>query len=473
MTAIPAHVDWVRDLQHAALFALGFVLLVAGTEWWYRHLRPPVEWTRKTLHVAFGLAAATLPWVITSHWTFLALAVTIALPLSWARRRRWLPSLFDVERRTFGELYFPAGVYLLFVVSAGRPVFYLVSLITLVICDALAAVLGKAYGRHRYSVQQDQRSLEGSAVFLFTAFLGTHLPLLLLTDIDRGTCAMIALQLALLVTSFEAISTGGMDNLVLPLATYYLLVKLTPRPSAAIGVQLAAQVALLVVMIAFARRTRYLTFSGAIAAHLVLYGAFSLGGPAWLLAPALALAALVALDRNGHHRLAAPAGGYDVRAIFYVAIVATLWLFADNSFATLDPRRGPLGSGHPFHVLFVSALAASLAIIAYWQFEASPRLRHRAAGYRALVAITAGYGMVALLGLWALRGGALGVELATAALICVLGLAFHLALRRAFQPPPGSVWALRLLALGVLLATLAVLPLHFVSLGLDPWKELP
>src|SRR2546430_16420219 len=111
--------------------------------------------------------------------------------------------------------------------------------------------------------------------------------------------------------------------------------KLTPRPAAAIGVQLAAQVGILLAMLLLAQRTRYLSFSGAIAAHLVLYGAFSLGGPGWLVAPALALAALVALDRNDHRRLAATTGGYDVQAIFYVADVAALWPLSRKAFPAM------------------------------------------------------------------------------------------------------------------------------------------
>jgi phytol kinase len=468
--AIVAGGGWGGEVLRAALLGLGFAGVVAGTELWYRRYQPPVEWTRKTLHVAFGLAAAALPWVLRSHWTFLVLAGVIASVLAWARRRRLLPSLFDVERQSYGEIYFPLGLYLLFVVASGHRVFYVVSLIMLVICDALAAVLGESYGRHRYTVHRDQRSLEGSAVFLFTAFLGTHLPLLLFTHIDRGTSVMISLQLALLVTAFEAISTGGSDNLVLPLITYFLLLKLTPRSSAAIGVQLLVQIGILAAMLLLARRTRYLSFSGAVAAHLVLYGAFSLGGPPWLVAPVLALAALVALDRNDHQRLAGADSGYDVQAIFYVAIVAALWLFADNGFATFVHGPAKLRTGHPFHVMFVGALAASLAVIAYWNFENMPRLRRRSAGYRGLVAASLGYGSVALLGLWALRGARLGIELATAGLVCVLGLVFHLALRRVVRPPAGDVWTLRLLALGVLLATLAVLPLHLWTLGIEPWR---
>jgi phytol kinase len=470
MIALPAAGTPAGEIARAALLAAGFLVVVLGTEAWYRRARPPVEWTRKTLHVAFGLAAAALPWILRSHWTFLALAVVIAVALHGARRRRLLPSLFDVERHSWGEIYFPLGVYLLFVVSQGERVFYLISLVTLVLCDALAALLGSAYGRHRYQVHREHRSLEGSAVFLFMSFVGTLLPLLLLTPFDRGTCVMVSLQLALLVTSFEAISPGGSDNLVLPLGTYYLLVKLTPTGAAAIALQLVAQLAILGAMLLFAWRTRFLTFSGAIAAHLVLYAAFSLGGPPWIVAPATTLAALLALDRAHHRRLATAAEGYDVRAIFYVAIVATLWIFADNSFATLlDP--GPLQSGHPFHVLFVGALAASLAVIAYRTLAHLPRLRQRAPAWRALVALSLAWAVVALPGLWALRGGRVGRELAIVALACGLGLAADLGLRRLVPRPPGGPWDLRRLAFGVLLATLLLLPLHLWAQGIEP-REL-
>jgi dolichol kinase len=470
--ALPAAGTAAGEAVRAALLACGFAVVVLGTELWYRRLRPPVEWTRKTLHVAFGIAAGALPWILGSHWTFLVLAVVIAVLLHWARRKGLLPSLFDVERRSWGEIYFPLGVYLLFVVSAGHRVFYLISLITLVLCDALAALLGSSYGRHRYQVALGHRSLEGSAVFLFLSFVGTLLPLLLLTPLDRGTCVMVSLQLALLVTSFEAISPGGSDNLVLPLGTYYLLVKLTPTGSAAIGLQLAAQLGILGVTLLVAWRTRFLTFSGAIAAHLVLYAAFSLGGPPWIVAPATTLAALLALDRAQHRRPAAGAEGHDVRAIFFVAVVATLWIFADNSFATLL-GPGPLESGHPFHVLFVGALAASLAVITYRTLESMPRLRQRSPGWRAVVAVALAYAVVVLPGLWALRGDRVEREMGIAAIVCGLGLVAELVLRRLLRRLAGGPWEMRRLAFGVLLATLLVLPLHLWSQGIEPWALLP
>lgn len=466
MTGWPAAGTLAGESTRAALLAAGFVALLAGSEAWHRRAGPPVEWTRKALHLAFGVAAGALPWIVRSSWTVLALTVMVVLPLTWARRRGLLPSLFDVERRTYGEVYFPAGVYLLFLVGSSQRVFYGISIFMLVICDALAALLGRSYGRHPYRVQDDQRSLEGSAAFLLTAFLGTHLPLLLFTGLDRGASVMIAAQLALLVTAFEAISLGGVDNLVLPLATYYLLAKLTPATSAAIGWQLAAQLGLLGAMLVLAWRTRYLTFGGAVAAHLVLYGAFSLGGPAWAVAPALALAVLVGLDRAHRRRLGTPGGRHDVRAIFYVAIVPTLWLFADNSFATLLWRPGALGSGHPFHVLFAGTLAGALATIAHWTMESMPRLRRRSPTTRALASGALGCVAVALPGVWVMSSERAAAGIVLAMLVCALGLATHLALRRLARPQPWSLWDLRLLALGVLVGSLAVLPLRLWSLGM-------
>lgn len=458
--SLPPFGSLAGELVRAGVVVASFTAIAAAAELWHRRAHPPVEWTRKLIHFGFGLVAMAFPWLLSSHWTLLAIAALVGGPVLWARARGLLPSLFGVERESRGEIYFPIGVYVLFVVGRGQPVFYLVSLFTLVVCDALAAVLGKAYGRHQYLVTSDRRSLEGSAVFLFTAFLGVHVPLLLMTDIDRTACVLVAAQLALLVTSFEAIGTGGSDNLLVPLATYYLLVKLTPKPVEQIGVQLAIQLGILLAMLAIARTTRFLSFSGAIAAHLMLYAAFSLGGPAWIVAPALALAAAIVVENALSHAVGVPRGGYHVRVIYYVSIVAVLLIFTDNTFATLVPAPAELSRGHPFHAPFVGSLAAALAIVTYWSLETMPRIRKRSAPYRALASASLGYAVVAPLGLWVMRGDQTGMEFVTAALVCVVSLALFLGARRFFRRLPGSAWDLRFLALSVLAATLAVLPLH-------------
>jgi len=465
---LPPFGTWAGELSRAGLFAVAFAVIIAVAETWYRRLHPPVEWTRKFVHLAFGGLALLLPWLFAHVGTVLALATLGALPLVFARRS--LPSVFAVERSSRGELYFPLGIVLLFAVANRQPVFYLISMLTLVVCDALAAVLGKAYGRHPYRVTIESRSLEGSAAFLFTAFMCVHLPLLLMTDIDRLACVLVAAQLALIVTSFEAIGTKGNDNLLVPLATYYLLVKLTPQGVGSISIQLAVQLAILITTLWVARSTKFLTFSGAIAAHLVLYAAFSLGGPPWIVAPLLALAAAIVIDRVATRATRLPAGGYDVRVIYYVSIVAVLLLLADNTFATLVPGPAGLTSGHPFHALFVGALAAALAIISHWAIESIPRARKRSTTHRALASASLGYAIVTPMGLWMLRGESAGTEFVTAALLCAGGLLLYMALRRWLRPAAGSLWDFRLLAIGVLAATAVVMPLHLFLIGAVDWS---
>jgi phytol kinase len=411
----------------------------------------------------------SLPWLIASHWTVLALGALLAAILIVGRRLGWLGSVHGVERRSEGDLAFPVAVYLLFVLARSQPVFYMIALFTLVVSDAAAALLGRSYGRHFYTIGSDRKSVEGSVVFLLATFLGVHLPLLLLTDIDRGTSVILAAQIALIVASFEAISARGYDNLIVPLATFYLLLKITPRSAAETALQLGAQLAILLVVLVVARRTRFLTFSGALAAHLVLYGTFSLGGPGWIVPPALALAAFILLDRSFSRALGMPEGGYQVAAIFYVSIVAVILIFADNTFATLVPGPHALRTGHPFHTLFVGALAAPLAILGFETMEFLPRIRKRSAAQRALFAAAFGCVTVAPLGLWARSGQVTGADLGCAALMGAGGLAFYLGARRVMRWPAGTIWDLRLVGFSVLVVTLLVLPLHFTWQGVPGW----
>ena len=186
------------EMARAALVLATFFALVIGAELWHRRAHPPTEWTRKLVHFGAGLMACGFPWIFSSPWTLLAVAVLGGAPIFVARARGGLTSVLGVERQSFGEVYFPVAIFVLFAIGRERPVFYLVSLLTMVVSNALATVLGHAYGKHQYQVTTEHRSLEGSAVFLFSTFVIVHLPLLLATPIDRGACVIIAAQIALL-----------------------------------------------------------------------------------------------------------------------------------------------------------------------------------------------------------------------------------------------------------------------------------
>ena len=456
--------------QDEALRAVGIALVLALifglAEAWRRQADPPVEWTRKFIHSAVGLVTMTFPWVFARAETLVVLGIACGLVLLAARKAGRLRSLFAVERGSWGELYFPLAVLLLFVLGRHRPLFYVISIAALVVCDALAAVLGRAYGRHAYRVTTDRKSLEGSAAFLLSAFLVFHLPLLLASDLDRLGSVLIAAQLALLVASFEAISGRGSDNLIVPLATYYLLVKLTGNTTEGIALQLAAQGVILLLALLIAWRTRFLSLSGAVAAHLVLYASFSLGGPAWITAPILALVAYLSLDAA--HRRAIRASHRlprHVTAIFYVAIVAAGCLFADNTLAALGSASPVRAHGSPFFALFVGALAAPLATVALWTAGVVPRLRAWPPLARALVAGSLAWLVVAPVGIAAVRGRVVVEEAMIVALVVALSLALYGLGFRRFRPERWGRDDLRVLATAVFVAVLLALPLHLALRG--------
>ena len=363
------------EALRAVLVALGFLGLFGIAEAWRRRGNPHPELTRKLVHLGGGLGVAVFPWIFASPWTVLGLAVFFMALLAGSRRAGLMQSVHGVSRRSEGVVYYPLAVFLLFLVGHERPPLYLIAALTLVVSDTLAALVGSAYGRMTFAVdEEDRRSVEGSAVFFLTTFLAAQVPLLLLTDTERAACVLIALQVALITTFFEAISLKGNDNLVVPLATYYLLVKMTPRDADWMAVQLVTQLAVVGTMAWIALRFRTLTMPGAIGASLFFYGALSLGGWSWGLPPTLFLAAYIAVHRRTVHLLHEDDPRHQVRAVFWVCLVPTLLFLANNALATLLPGvPDEVRTAEPLFPLYLGALAGQLGILLHLDLERWPR----------------------------------------------------------------------------------------------------
>ena len=461
----PAGVDLWREVAAALVVGAAFLAVFGLAELWKRLGDPPVEWTRKLVHFGGGLVAATFPWAFRSPWTVVALAVAFGGIIWGTRRLGLLGSVHGVARESEGGLWYPLAVLLVFLLARDQPTFYLISILVLVVADAAAALVGSTYGRQMYEVETDRRSLEGSVVFLLTTFLLAHIPLLLMADLDPLKSVLIAVQVAIIVTQFEAISLRGNDNILVPLATYFLLMKMTPRSADHIADQLVAQLAIIAVLGIAAWRTRSLTFSGAMALMLFMYGLWSLGGPEWLVAPALAFGAFLALQGVRGRGRPPPGARYQVVAIFYVCIVATALFLANNAIETLIPGiPDTLRFADPLYAPFIAAIAAQLALVAVAQierFRVSARawtIREAGAALAALILVVPSGLAVGPHGL-TLWGAVLAV-LATA-----FAIIFYVVGRGIPTWPHEPPWNVRLQALSVAIATAVTLPLHLWQVG--------
>ncbi len=462
----PAGLDLARELLAAMLVGGGFLAVFVLAELWKRWYDPPVEWTRKFVHFFGGLIAASFPWVFRSRWSVVALALTFLMIIWGSRRLGLLQSVHGVERSSEGGIYYPLAVLFVFLVGHDRPVFYLIAILALVVADTLAALVGSVYGRQSYAVETDRRSLEGSAVFLLTTFLLTHIPLLLMAELDPLASVLISIQVAILVTQFEAISLRGNDNLIVPIATFYLLIKMTPRTADHIGEQLIAQLVIIAIIALVAWRSWALTFSGAIALMLFTYGLWGLGGPEWVVAPGLGLLGFIAVRELFEGDVVeAPPGSYQVIAIFYICIVATVLFIANNTLETLIPGLSPvLTDEDPLYAPFIGVVAAQVALIFVAQLEPfvpGARLWSR----RAVASVLAAVGVVVPIGLAAGPHGLNLRDLGLATALVFAATAVYLLGRRIPAWPHVPPWNVRLQAASTALAAAALVPLHLWWIG--------
>src|SRR5207249_835316 len=93
-----------------AVLLLGSV--PAAAEILKRRLVGPTELLRKTVHIGDGLLAAALP-VFVSFRAIAGIALFFAGAMAISRRRGIFTAVHDVERRSYGEIFYPLGIALL------------------------------------------------------------------------------------------------------------------------------------------------------------------------------------------------------------------------------------------------------------------------------------------------------------------------------------------------------------------------
>ena len=399
---------------------------MAIAELWRRFGHPKPEHTRKLVHLGGGVACLFFPFLVSSPWVVLALALPLTLLFVAGSRFGFLKSLHGVTRRSRGAEYYPLSVFLVFLMTQGRPWLYLSAVLVLAVGDAFAALIGSRYGVVRYEVEDEKKSLEGSLVFLVIAFLAIHLPTLLLTDLPRPVCVLAALLVAALVTGFEAISLEGADNLFIPLAVAVILGKITTKPLSEVVFQ---NLSLLVMCLGIGLavwRFRSFNVGGAITFILFAYGTWSLGSWIWTLPVLVGFAGYLA----ARWRFAPPeyGSGLKVRIIARALLPPFTMLLLANSL-----RRD--------ETFFAPYLAASAAVLAFSLDNGVFRIeRRRSWGLGALGIALLGT-VLAVLGPWIATRHAppetLVAILATAGVVTLINTAIE---RRYPELPRSRDW---------------------------------
>ena len=109
----------------------------------------------------------------------------------------------------FGPIYLALGMATALYFSTPRNVFFAAYVIA--ICDSAASIIGMRFGK--LAIPHLNKSCLGSAVFFSTCFFGALYYLPAIDSLIIAACLMIV----------ELLSTKGLDNLTLPIASQVLL----------------------------------------------------------------------------------------------------------------------------------------------------------------------------------------------------------------------------------------------------------
>ena len=135
----------------------------------------------------------------------------------------------DGSKNDLGTVYFALSLMILALITFKNTKFSYIGALGILVMgygDGFAAIIGVKYGKHKFKVLGNNKSLEGSlAMFLFSFVVS----LVILYIFNPVNMLLYSLILATVSTVLEAFSPYGLDNLTVPLGTsllYYLLIML-------------------------------------------------------------------------------------------------------------------------------------------------------------------------------------------------------------------------------------------------------
>lgn len=190
------------------------------------------EQLRKLVHVLHGVGLSALAFVVPLQFIF-GVEVVFLLSMMIARYLaehftkvpwiKYMNRMYSVGRLSFGEFFFPISAMLLVFIAQSKWEFAAAILI-LGIADAIAALVGKQYGKdNSYLVFGQKKSIAGSVAFLCVTLL-----IIMLFSVLHGAAlggigiGMVILS-SVLITIAENLGVYGSDNLLIPVVAVLLL----------------------------------------------------------------------------------------------------------------------------------------------------------------------------------------------------------------------------------------------------------
>ena len=214
----------MNSLYIFLIYAVIIFLVLLFIEFIYRKTYLSAEITRKIAHIGSGIIGLTFPLFIDTHWVVFGLALVFSILLLYSKYNGFFPSIFNVKRKSIGELLFVWDTWLLFLLYKNfeNDIYFYLPYSVVVFADSLAAVVGKSLPVEKYRFLGSQKSLGGSMFFFVISMFFTLL-FMPAANYDDSYFFLFVFVFSVVVTFVEAISFSGFDNMSVPVVAVIML----------------------------------------------------------------------------------------------------------------------------------------------------------------------------------------------------------------------------------------------------------
>ncbi len=195
-----------------ALWIITILLIAAVCK---KYFPKKEELSRKIIHIGTG-PVILLAWLFNIPKNiafFSALIITIALFVNY--QYRLIPTIEDIERKSFGTIAYGISITLLLLLFWPHYALSIsLGVLSMAFGDGLAGLIGRSIKSPTWSILGQTKSIAGTltmgAVVAITTEVITSLNNIAIQPLEIATISMIA-------TLLEQISPFGMDNITVPI----------------------------------------------------------------------------------------------------------------------------------------------------------------------------------------------------------------------------------------------------------------
>ena len=216
--------DWIALLL-SFVYVFAMIGIAEGLQKWQRY---SVDFTRKFIHIAVGMWAYGMVLLFERREFAIIPPLAFTVINAFSYWQGTFKAMETGEKGQLGTIYFPISFAVITWLLWDQSALLVASLMPMTWGDAFAAIIGRPFGKHRFSIGKIQRSLEGSLTMFLFAWLATLIPLVLFPSSGLslssafGRAAIAAFAAAVV----EAVSPWGIDNLTVPAISAIVLILL-------------------------------------------------------------------------------------------------------------------------------------------------------------------------------------------------------------------------------------------------------